>query len=108
MAQKVNIILVDDIDGSDAEETVTFGLDGNNYSIDLNAENAQELRDALAPFIGHARREGATRGRRARKSGSSAGASAADIRAWARDNDYEVSERGRVPAEVRQAYDAAH
>lgn len=108
MAQKVNIILVDDIDGSDAEETVTFGLDGSNYSIDLNAENAQELRDALAPFIGHARREGSSRGRRARKSASGASASAADIRAWARENDYEVSERGRVPAEVRQAYDAAH
>jgi hypothetical protein len=56
MAQKVNIILVDDIDGSDASETVTFGLDGTSYEIDLNDTNAAALRDALATYVGHARK----------------------------------------------------
>ena len=55
MAQKVNIVLIDDIDESDAEETVSFGLDGKEYAIDLNSKNAQALRDALAPYVGHAR-----------------------------------------------------
>lgn len=109
MAQKVHIVLVDDIDGSDAEETVAFGLDGTNYEIDLNAENAQRLRDALAPFVGHARKSGGTR-RARRSSGSAAagGPSAKDVRAWARENGHDVPERGRIPEAVRQAYDAAH
>lgn len=113
MAQKVNIVLVDDIDGSEADETVSFALDGKEYAIDLNNKNAQKLRDALAPFLAHARREtgstgGRSGGRRSRSRGGSAGASAADIRAWARENGYEVPERGRVSSEVREAYDAAH
>lgn len=107
MAQKVNIILVDDIDGSDAEETVSFALDGTSYEIDLNAKNAAALRDALAGYIGHARKVTATRGRKT-KSSSTSGPSAAELREWARSNGYEVSDRGRVPAEVREAFDAAH
>lgn len=107
MAQKVHIVLVDDIDGSDAEETVTFGIDGVSYEIDLNAENAAKLREAVAPYVGHARRVG---GRKAagRKAAAGGGPSAGDVREWARQNGYELSDRGRVPAEVRQAYDAAH
>jgi Lsr2 len=115
MAQRVNVVLVDDIDGSEAAETVTFGLDGVQYEIDLSAENADKFRDVLAPYVGHARRSG---GRRrsaggARSNGSAAassrsGASAADIRAWARENGWDVPDRGRVSAEVREAYDAAH
>ena len=67
MAQKVNIVLVDDIDGSDAIETVSFGLDGTSYEIDLNDKNAAALRDALAGYVGHARKvTGSRRGRRAR------------------------------------------
>ncbi|CAM3325304.1 Lsr2 family protein [Nocardioides dubius] len=106
MAQKVHIVLVDDIDGSEAEETVTFGIDGVSYEIDLNADNAAKLRDAVAPYVGHARRVGGRKaaGRKAAAGGPSAG----DIREWARENGYELSDRGRVPAEVRQAYDAAH
>jgi hypothetical protein len=110
MAQKVNIVLVDDIDGSDAEETVTFSLDGKEYAIDLNAKNAQKLRDALAPYVAHARRE-AGRSRRARPSAgrsSRGGSTAAEIRAWARENGYQVPDRGRVAADVKAAYDAAH
>ena len=106
MAQKVNIVLVDDIDQSDAEETVSFGLDGKEYVIDLNAKNARALRDAIAPYVAHARPV-TGRGRRATPK-AAAGAAPAEIRAWARDNGFDVPERGRVSAEVREAYAAAH
>lgn len=112
MAQKVNIILVDDLDDSEATETVSFGLDGTSYEIDLNDEHAAELREALAGYIGHARKVPSSSGRRSsRKSSaasSSSGASAADVRVWARENGHEVPERGRIPADIREAYDAAH
>ncbi|MFL6107686.1 MAG: Lsr2 family protein [Marmoricola sp.] len=103
MAQKVSIVLVDDIDGSDAEETVSFALDGRDYEIDLNSKNAAGLRDALAPYVGHARRAGS------RKRGRSGGGpSPADIRSWARENGFEVPDRGRVSQQVKDAYVAAH
>ena|SRR6478735_9110998 len=106
MAQKVNIVLVDDIDQSDAEETVAFGLDGKDYAIDLNAKNARGLRDALAPYVAHAR---TVSGRGRRSSAKAAnGAAPAEIRAWARENGFDVPDRGRVAAEVREAYAAAH
>ncbi len=106
MAQKVHIVLVDDIDQSEAEETVNFGLDGKNYAIDLNAEHAGKLREALAPYIAHARPAG---GRGRRSAGKAAGGPApAEIRAWARENGFDVPDRGRVSAEVREAYAAAH
>jgi len=120
MAQRVNVVLVDDIDGSEAAETVVFGLDGAQYEIDLSADNADSLREALAPYVGHGRRAGGRRrssagggrapaGRSGGTSGGNAGgASAADVRAWARENGWDVPERGRVAGEVREAYDAAH
>lgn len=111
MAQKVNIILVDDIDGSEATETVTFGLDGTTYEIDLNDENAGKLREALATYVGHGRKVGAgpRRGRRtASSAAASGGPSAKEVREWARANGHDVPDRGRVSAEVREAYDAAH
>ncbi|HET8560192.1 MAG TPA: Lsr2 family protein [Marmoricola sp.] len=108
MAQKVNIVLVDDIDGNDADETVSFALDGKEYEIDLNSTNAQKLRDALAPFVGHARRATGGRAGARRRSRSDSGASAAEIREWARENGWDVPDRGRVSAEVREAYAAAH
>jgi hypothetical protein len=104
MAQQVNIVLVDDIDGTPAEETVSFALDGKEYEIDLSADNAAKLRDAIAPYLGHARRAG---GRR-RGRGAASGPSPADIRAWARENGFDVPDRGRVSSEVREAYLAAH
>ena len=109
MAQKVHVVLIDDIDQSDAEETVSFALDGKDYTIDLSAQNASALRDAMAPYVAHARPVS----RRGRRSGggnakAAGGASAAEIRAWARDNGFDVPERGRVSAEVREAYAAAH
>jgi hypothetical protein len=106
MAQKVNIILVDDLDGSEADETVSFALDGTSYEIDLNEKNAAKLRDALSGYIGHARKVSTTRKRKS--SASTSGPSARELRDWARSNGYEVSDRGRVPAEVREAFDAAH
>jgi hypothetical protein len=114
MAQRVNVVLVDDLDGSDADETVTFGLDGVDYEIDLTDKHAAALRDALALYVGHGRRVGGRRKRgqgaapAVRASNSTGGATPAEIRAWARDNGWEVPERGRVAAEVREAYDAAH
>lgn len=110
MAQKVNIVLVDDIDGTDATQTVSFGLDGANYEIDLNDENASALREALAAYVGHGRKVG--RGGGAKRGGGRAaaagGTSAKEIREWARDNGFTVPERGRIPADVREAYESAH
>jgi hypothetical protein len=111
VAQRVNVVLVDDIDGSDASETVGFALDGVDYEIDLSDKHASDLRDALSLYVGHARRTGGRRkgGRRSAASSSTSGdASAADIRAWARENGWDVPERGRVSAEVREAYAAAN
>ena len=107
MAQKVNIVLVDDLDGTEATETVTFGLDGSTYEIDLNDANASSLREALSGYVGHARK--VTGGRRARKSAASSSSSnTKDVREWAKAQGMDVSERGRISADVQQAYDAAH
>ena len=107
MAQKVNIVLVDDIDGSEAAETVSFGLDGASYEIDLSAAHAAKLRDAVAAYVGHARKVG---GRKAagRRAAGAIGVAARDVRAWARGNGYDLPDRGRIPANVQAAYAAAH
>ncbi|MEZ0492502.1 Lsr2 family protein [Kineococcus sp. TBRC 1896] len=117
MAQKVQVLLVDDIDASEASETVTFALDGVNYEIDLSDEHAAALRDAFAPWVGHARRVGgrASSGRRssgasrpAAKSSDGPERDTGEVRTWARENGYTVSDRGRISAEILQAFDAAH
>ena len=110
MAQKVNIVLVDDLDGSEADETVTFGLDGTTYEIDLTDANAAALREALSGYVGHARKvtSGARRPRKASGSTSATGTNTKDVREWAKGQGMEVSERGRISADVQQAYDAAH
>jgi len=107
MAQRVNIVLVDDIDGSDATETVAFGLDGTSYEIDLNDKHAAKLRDALAAYIGHARKVGGRR-TRGKAVAAAGGASAKEVRDWARSNGFKVPDRGRIPADVRAAFDAAN
>lgn len=118
MAQKVNVVLVDDLDGSEAEESVSFALDGVSYEIDLSAKNAEKLRNTLATYINAARRVGgrAVRGRgrpQAAKSAASSGgrggakAPTSEIRAWAKKEGYEVSDRGRIPADVIEAYNKA-
>lgn len=107
MAQRT--ILVDDLDGGDAAETVSFALDGVAYEIDLNEENATQLRDDLANWVAHARGQGGGRRRPGRKSAAKAlMADNATIRAWARDNGYGISDRGRIPAEIIDAYNAAN
>ena len=111
MAQKVQVVLVDDLDGGPADETVTFSLDGVSYEIDLTHDNAAALRDALAPYVGHGRRIGAgrrtatARGSRARGTGPG---SPADVREWAKSQGITVNERGRISAELKARYDAAH
>jgi hypothetical protein len=113
MAQKVQVLLVDDLDGGTADETVTFGLDGVSYEIDLTSAHAAELRDSLAQWIGHARKVGGRSGARSAgrapaRRAAAGGGQAGDIREWAKENGYHVSERGRISAEVKAAYDAAH
>jgi hypothetical protein len=111
MAQKVTVTLVDDLDGGTAEETVEFGIDGVSYEIDLSSGNAGKLRSSLADYVSNARKAGGRRkvtGPARRASG--AGRASVDreqnaaIREWARKNGYNVSDRGRIPAEVLDAY----
>ncbi|MGB8652594.1 MAG: Lsr2 family protein [Mycobacteriales bacterium] len=114
MAQKVQVLLVCDMHAAEVEgtETVTFGLDGSTYEIDVCDEHAAQIRDAFAPFVGAARRAGrsaapaARRGRPASKAHDKQ--RVADIREWARKNGQQVSERGRLSAALIAAYDAAH
>jgi hypothetical protein len=105
MAQKVHITLEDDLDGGDAAETVAFGLDGRSYEIDLNAKNAKALRDTLAKYVAAGRRAG---GRSGAKRRTQVGTSAREIRDWARSNGHKVPDRGRIPSDVREAFEAAH
>lgn len=114
MAQKVTVSLVDDLDGSEAEETVEFGLDGAFYEIDLSEDNAERLRDALADYVEHARRSGGRKrpGGRVAAAGRAPRTASADreqnqaIREWARKQGMNVSDRGRIPREVSDAYHA--
>ncbi|HIT74620.1 MAG TPA: Lsr2 family protein [Candidatus Avipropionibacterium avicola] len=106
MAQKIQVILEDDLDGSKGDETVRFGLDGVDYEIDLSKKNAKAIRDALAAYIDAGRRVRAARTRRA--SSGRGRNEAKTIRDWAAANGYEVSSRGRVPAHIREAYEAAN
>jgi hypothetical protein len=111
VAQKVTVSLIDDMDGDKADETVEFGLDGKNYEIDLSSKNAEKLRDALADYVAAARRPG---GRRRSGGGGSAAAATRRpsvdreqnqaIRDWARKRGMKVSDRGRIPADVLDAY----
>lgn len=114
MAQQVSVQLVDDLDGSQSEDisTVTFGLDGATYEIDLTETNAATLRKGLEEFVAHARRTG---GRLKRGTAAKAGNGAVTtsheqaqaIREWARRNGHEVSNRGRIPASLIEAFEAA-
>ena len=91
-----------------ADETVSFALDGAEYEIDLSAKNASNLRDAVSPWLGHARKTGGRRKRGTAAKVPARPSSTSDIRAWAQANGHEVSSRGRVSAEVREAYEQAH
>jgi nucleoid-associated protein Lsr2 len=111
MARQTTITLVDDLDGSEAEEKVEFSVDGRSYEIDLSAANAGKLRDALAPYISAARRAG---GRRSATAGGPASRNSSDrvqnqaIREWAIAQGMKVAERGRIPTNVLTAYHSSH
>ena len=109
MAQKVQTLFIDDIDGSAAEGTVRFGLDGTEYEIDLNAEHAQQLRDALAAYVRAGRRVsgGSRRPARGGRSGPASGLNTTEVREWAKAQGIEVKDRGRVPAELVVKFKAA-
>src|ERR1700742_2890665 len=97
MAQKVQVLLVDDLDGGEATETVSFGLDGSSYEIDLSSANADKIRKELALYTEKARKVSAPARRRR-----------AEIREWAKQRGYHVNERGRIPASIVSEYEASH
>jgi hypothetical protein len=112
VAQHVHVTLVDDLDGSEAAETVVFSLDDRGYELDLSEKNAAKLRKALKPYLAAARRSGG--GGRARRHGSGSGGAARSatdrerttaIREWARQHGHKVADRGRIPSSVIEAYD---
>ena len=113
VAQKIQTLFIDDIDGGEAEGTVRFALDGAEYEIDLSAKHSEELRSALGKYVAHARKVGGAARRAGRSGGGRAPRSAAsslnttEIRNWARDNGYDIKDRGRVPADVVAKYQAA-
>ncbi|WP_409331041.1 histone-like nucleoid-structuring protein Lsr2 [Trujillonella humicola] len=116
MAQKVQVIKTDDLENDDvpADETISFALDGTTYEIDLSDRNAAEMRDAFSRYVQAARK--VSRGGRASGGGRSRATGggrmdreqAGAIRDWARKNGHAVSDRGRIPASVVEAYEAAH
>jgi hypothetical protein len=106
MAQKVSVVLEDDLTGGPAEQTVRFAFDGTDYEIDLNAKNAAALHKQLAPYIDHARRAGRAPSRRPVRTAATRQLSG-DIRAWAKEHGLAVSDRGRIPASVAEQYHAA-
>jgi hypothetical protein len=114
MAQEVITKLVDDLDGSEATETVLFGLDGDSYEIDLSARNAAALRKALDRYLAAARTSSSGRaasagGRRGRSGSKARGRGEVDpkaVRVWAAEQGLEISSRGRIPSEILEQYKA--
>ena len=105
MAQKVQVLLIDDLDGSEAEETVTFALDGSSYEIDLSSSNAKRLREELAPFIEAARRVPSRRSAPKSKQRTVLSRErSAQIRAWAQQQGKQISERGRIPKAIVERF----
>ncbi len=113
MAQKVIREFVDDIDGSPAERTFSFAVDGVSYEIDLSTQNIAEFKSAIGGFIESARKVKGSSGRRTRSAapGGGGGQSREQTRAvreWARQHGHNINERGRIPATIQQAFDQAH
>ncbi|KRE52960.1 hypothetical protein ASG92_25175 [Arthrobacter sp. Soil736] len=105
MARKIVTILYDDLDGSEASETLNFALDGTEFEIDLTEAHASELREALSKYTTVARKTSGGRGRPARKT---SGSDAKAIRMWALDQGLQVNTRGRIQADIVEKYQAAH
>jgi len=106
VAQKVSVVLEDDLTGGPAEQTIRFAFEGTDYEIDLNAKNAATFRKQLAPYLEHARRAGRAQARRPGRTAAGRQRSG-DVRAWAKEHGVTVSERGRIPASVVEQYNAA-
>ena len=106
MAKKIQVVLIDDLDGGPADETLSFAIEGVAYDIDLSVTNAARLRNAIAPFVAHARKVGRSSGQRRRTAG--APNRSAEIRRWARAQGLKVNERGRIPADLVAKFEAAH
>lgn len=106
MAQRTQILYVDDMDGSEAEGTVRFGLDGTDYEIDLSKKHADQLAKAIGPYIEAARKVSSSR--RPAKGARPVRHDQSDVRAWARGQGLKVSDRGRIPADVLARYESAH
>lgn len=110
MAQKIVTVYTDDLTGAESEDvrTHTFSLDGVNYEIDLVSDNYDKLFEALAPFIDKGRKLVRAKGTGRPRKAPADGPSAEELRAWAREHNYQVNDRGRVPASIREAYEKAH
>jgi Lsr2 len=106
MAQRTQVLYVDDIDGSEAAGTVRFGLGGHDYEIDLSQQHADELRAAISPFLEVARKVPSAR--RPVRAARAARHDQSDVRAWARSEGLKISDRGRIPADVLAKYESAH
>jgi hypothetical protein len=105
MAQKIQTLFIDDIDGSEAEGTVRFGFDGTNYEIDLSDKHSDELRTALRKYVEHARRiSGSARRPIARVGRKPSTVDTVAVRAWAREKGYDIKDRGRVPSGLVAKY----
>jgi hypothetical protein len=107
MAQRIQTLFIDDIDGGEAAGTVRFALDGTEYEIDLSAEHASELQAALGKYIGHARKAGGTTRRAPRGRRVASPVDTTAVRSWAREQGYDIKDRGRVPADLVSKYQVA-
>ena len=107
MAEKVNITLTDDLDGSPATERVLFALDGTSYELDLNAKNATAFRTAVSAYQGAARRVGRGKYTSRRSTRRPTGVDAAAVRDWAALNEVHLNPRGRIPTAVLEQFRAA-
>jgi len=107
VAQKVQTLYIDDIDGSEAAGTVRFGLDGADYEIDLSAEHTDDLYATLQAYISHARKVGGTSRRPARGHRAARPIDTTAVRSWAREQGIDIKDRGRVPADIIAKYEAA-
>jgi hypothetical protein len=108
VAQKTVVELVDDLDGGEADETVTFALDGVDFMIDLSSENANRLRETLAEFVGNARRTDSRRSAKSSARGNGSKPDSQAIREWARSQGEPVAERGRISRDLLVRFQAAH
>ena len=108
MARQITELLVDDIDGGNASASVQFAYQGKSYEIDLNKRNAKKFDDAIKPWVTAARRVSAKSGTARRSTTASDPAYLAKVRAWAKENGFDVSARGRIAQQTLDAYKAAN